>query len=480
MKTLGIALALLLISSSSFGQDKKLRAYLDNKQFYAPGVGNYMEFNLQFVGYSMNYNGVEGGLIADLLVESMIVQGTDTVNSDAYRLSSPLMRDSIVEDFFDVQRFQLDPGEYEYSIRLTDLNSKSKPLTATTMIDVRDLSDAISISDIEVAEVATIGDTTSVFYKSGYNIIPRLSTFYPKQISTLPIYFEIYNSTQLEDNSFRLKQSIIDANTGIELTDDIVYTDHAVAEVVPVFRKIHLEKLLTGTYMLKFTIVNINDIELSSQTYEFERSNDRTIDLSLAGAILDPAFQESITDDSLLYYLECIIPIAGASEVRSIMEIAKSRDKDRARKYIQTFWTTIAPQNPYEQWIKYKLQVQWVETVYANNFQEGYETDRGRVYLQYGQPDNIAAREVSTSEYPYEIWRYNKIGVFSNKRFVFYNPDLVNNAYRLLHSDMIGELKNQGWPQELSKRNTRNGGVDNPNSNVIDKWGENALDDFGQ
>ena len=91
MKTLGIVLTLLLISSSSFGQDKKLRAYLDNKQFYAPGVGNYMEFNLQFVGYSMNYTGTEGGLIADILVESFILKGTDTVGSAAYRLSSPLM-----------------------------------------------------------------------------------------------------------------------------------------------------------------------------------------------------------------------------------------------------------------------------------------------------------------------------------------------------------------------------------------------------
>ena len=299
-------------------------------------------------------------------------------------------------------------------------------------------------------------------------------------MSTLPIYFEIYNSTQLEGEHFRLKQSIIDANTGIELTDNVVYTEHSSSEVVPIFRKIHLEKLLTGTYSLKFTIVSDTDIELSSQTYEFERSNDRTADLTLAGAVLDPAFQESVTNDSLLYYLECIIPIAGASEVRSIMEIAKSKDPDRARKYLQTFWTSIAPQNPYEEWIKYKIQVQWVETVYGNNFQEGFETDRGRVYLQYGQPDNIAAREVSTSEYPYEIWRYNKIGVFSNKRFIFYNPDLVNNAYRLLHSDMIGELKNRAWPQALSTRNTRNGGVDNPNSNVIDKWGENALDDFGQ
>ena len=75
MKTLGIVLALLVISSSSYGQDKKLRAYLDNKQFYAPGVGNYMEFNLQFVGYSLNYTGTEeGGLIADMLVESTIVR----------------------------------------------------------------------------------------------------------------------------------------------------------------------------------------------------------------------------------------------------------------------------------------------------------------------------------------------------------------------------------------------------------------------
>ena len=50
MKTLGIALALLLISSSSFGQDKKLRAYLDNKQFYAPGVGNYSSSSIQQTG----------------------------------------------------------------------------------------------------------------------------------------------------------------------------------------------------------------------------------------------------------------------------------------------------------------------------------------------------------------------------------------------------------------------------------------------
>jgi hypothetical protein len=63
---------------------------------------------------------------------------------------------------------------------------------------------------------------------------------------------------------------------------------------------------------------------------------------------------------------------------------------------------------------------------------------------------------------------------------VFYNPDLVNRAYRLLHSDMVGELKNPSWPQILSKRNTVNGNVDNPNANNVDHWGGNSNDYYRQ
>ena len=121
-----------------------------------------------------------------------------------------------------------------------------------------------------------------------------------------------------------------------------------------------------------------------------------------------------------------------------------------------------------------------VEELYSNNFQEGFETDRGRVYLQYGAPTNIVQKETSSNEYPYEIWQYNKIGSFSNKRFIFYNPDLVNNGYRLLHSDMIGELKNPGWPQILVKRNTTNGNIDDPNADVQRHYGTNGNDLFRQ
>jgi len=466
---------------SSNAQKNELRAYLDSKQFFAPGVGNYIEFHLQFVGHSINYLPENGGLKGEVAVQMSIVDYKGTpIASDAYRLETPFMRDSIVEDFYDVKRFPLKPGDYTFSIELTDLNSKNEPLKASQTIIIEEFGDAISISDIEIAEYAARGNENSIFYKSGFEIIPRLSTFYPKQLSSIHVYFEIYNSSLLEDSVFGVKQTVVDAATSKEIEGLTLFTRHDAAEVVPILREIDISLVETGKYLLNFTFLNRNMKELSTQSYVFERSNDIEVDIASNDVILDPAFQASITSDSVGYFLECLIPISKANEVKNIFKIAKAKNELNARKYIQLYWIKSAPENPYEGWLKYKTQVQFVERIYGNNFQEGFETDRGRVYLQYGSPSQIIDKEYTSNEYPYEIWQYNKIGAFSNKRFVFYNPDLTNKAYRLLHSDMVGELKNPSWPYELNRRSTANGNIDNPNENVRYGVGRNSNDDFRQ
>lgn len=480
MKSLSTLLLIVLISFSSNGQDRRLRAYLDNKQFFAPEIGNYVEFHLQFIGYSINYKGKDGGLIGDLAVSVKISQDDKVVKEDVYRLETPFMKDSLVEDFYDIRRYSLEPGDYQFDLQLMDINSENQPLKTSQMIKVNDLSDVISISDIEVAEFATRGDGTSPFFKSGYDIIPRLVTFYPKELNSIPVYFEIYNSNLLPDTAFAIRQTLTDAVSGIELSEYRQTTRHFVQPVVPILRDVNISNVPSGKFILSYKLLNRNMLELAEESYEFERSNDEAAQLSIADVVLDPAFQESITDDSVGFFLESLIPISGATGVKNIMAVAKSKNGNEARKHIQLYWMATAPDNTYEAWIKYKSQVQLVERVYSNNFQEGFETDRGRVYLQYGSPTNIIQKENSPTEYPFEIWIYNEIGKFSNKRFVFYNPDLVNNTYRLLHSDMIGELKNNGWQQELSKRNTKGGNVDDPNGNVRDQYGGNANEYFEQ
>ena len=480
MKILALILLATLVGYSAQAQDKKLKAYLDNKQFYAPGVGNYIEFQLQFVGYSIEYKGKDNGLIGEVAVRMKLKQEGNIIQEDAYRLETPFMKDSIVEDFFDIKRFVLAPGEYKFEIELYDMNGREEPMKASQIVVVEELGDAISISDIEVAEIATVGDGSSPFYKSGYDIIPKLSTFYPSALNSIPVYFEIYNSQQLDDSIFGVRQTVVEALTGKTIESHTKTSKHNAAEVVPFLRQVDITDLTTGTYVLNYTLLSRSMNELATESYEFERSNDvRNVTLA-SEVILDPEFQASISDDSIGYFLECLIPISQSTEIKNIIAIAKSKSATKARKHIQMYWSATSPDNPYEAWMRYKDQVSLVERSFSNNFQTGYETDRGRVYLQYGSPTNIIVKDNNMNEYPFEIWQYNQIGNFSNKRFIFYNPDLVNNAYRLLHSDMVGELKNAGWQQELSRRNTGNGTIDNQNGDVQDQFGGNAIDYYNQ
>jgi GWxTD domain-containing protein len=169
--------------------------------------------------------------------------------------------------------------------------------------------------------------------------------------------------------------------------------------------------------------------------------------------------------------LASLLPIARPADSKQILQTLKSKNLENYRKHLQQFWIQTSGTAATDTWLNYKKQILLVQQLYANNFQDGYETDRGRVFLQFGQPSMIIQRETSPNEYPYEIWQYDKIKNFSNKRFIFYNPDLVNNAYRLLHSDMIGELKNPNWQKALVKRD---GQSNDPDSTLPSTYGGNS------
>lgn len=461
-------------------QSNKLRVYLDTKQFYNSEIGNYIEVYFQFVGYTVNFISNTDGLQSEVAISLQFKENDSTVTSNVYRLQSPIMKDSIIDDFFDIQRFALKPGSYTMIVQLTDINSDQPAIQSIVPISIDDLSKGITISDIESLEYAQLSDDNNTFVKSGYHMIPRLSTFYSEQLTSLPVYLEFYNSSELVDSICAVKEYIVDTETGEEMLLFTDYFKQKTSDIIPLLRNIDITELPSGKYALNYTLLTSNLSEMATQSLFFERSNEIKLNFDLSDMVLDPSFQSSISEDSVSYYLESLIPISKPAEVKNIISVLKSDDEEGKRRHLQAFWAITAPDNSYESWIKYKAQVNLVQQLYSNNFQEGFETDRGRVYLQYGSPTNITQREISSSEYPYEIWMYNKIGQFSNRRFIFYNPDLVNNAYRLLHSDMLGELKNPSWPQILSSRNTNKGNVDNPNQNVDDHWGGNSDDLFRQ
>ena len=472
-------LSFLILSFGSFSQKNKLKAYLDTKQFYAAELGNYIEIYLQFVGSSVKFEAVDNGIQAKIALNFSIQEKENIIRKDSYVLTSPLAIDSVQDDFYEVKRFALPPGSYKLKIELIDVLNDSR-ISAEKEITIVDFASKPTISEIEIAEYAFKSDVASSFQKAGIHIVPLISNFFSTEITRIPLYFEVYNSQVTNDSLVGILCKIIDTENEKELEDLTLLWRVASEPIIPVFKMIDIEKVPTGSFRIELGLINRKMELLTTSTYSFERSNEIQAEFDSEKMVLDPAFQASITEDSVFFFLASLIPIARPAEIKNIISTLKSKNLEKSRKHIQAFWRESAPTNSYEAWIKYKIQVVFVEVLYGNNFQDGFETDRGRVYLKYGAPSTHVVRENSPSEYPYEIWTYNKIGKYSNKRFIFYNPDLTNGAYRLLHSDVLGELKNAAWSQILSQRNTNNGDIDDPNKFNQKSWGSNSGDLFRQ
>lgn len=78
----------------------------------------------------------------------------------------------------------------------------------------------------------------------------------------------------------------------------------------------------------------------------------------------------------------------------------------------------------------------------------GWKTDRGRVYLLYGEPDDIERMPSTNVTQAYQIWHYEKIQ--GGVEFIF--ADLRGfNRYDLLHSTARGERRNNNWRNMLEK-----------------------------
>ena len=125
------------------------------------------------------------------------------------------------------------------------------------------------------------------------------------------------------------------------------------------------------------------------------------------------------------------------------------------RRFFYSFWSNRSP-DPEAAWVAYRKEVVKVNKLFGCRVMKGYETDRGYVYLKYGPPNTMMDRFNEMDAYPYTIWHYYRAGKYTNRRFVFYQPDLVSNCLVLLHSEVPGEIQNPRWNQKSSLPKKRN------------------------
>lgn len=71
----------------------------------------------------------------------------------------------------------------------------------------------------------------------------------------------------------------------------------------------------------------------------------------------------------------------------------------------------------------------------------GWRTDRGRIFIKYGPPDEVLARPQASSSNPYVVWKYTRGRAL---KYVFLDQTQFGN-YVLIHTDDRRELSRPNW-----------------------------------
>jgi GWxTD domain-containing protein len=154
--------------------------------------------------------------------------------------------------------------------------------------------------------------------------------------------------------------------------------------------------------------------KLSTQKYELvlaAEGNGRREERKRPFGIRIPGIPQSITD--LEEAIRQVKYLATTAENR---ELRQAAPPDREQLFKQ-FWERRDPTAGTEQnelMDEYYLRIEIANEKFATN-RAGWESDRGRIFILYGEPTDIERHPFDAGARPYEIWYYSQIA----RRFVF-------------------------------------------------------------
>jgi GWxTD domain-containing protein len=475
---------LLLVCFLVVGQQifaKKLDSYMSYTTFYSPESGPYIETYLSVDGNTVEFVLNENNKYqASIQVLLLFKNGEEIVNYDKYELLSPEYDDTLSVNFsFQYQqRYSLENGNYEFEIQIWDVNSEEAPFINVQPLAMSFPEDEIVLSGIQLVDSYQKTEEPNIYTKNGYDLMPYISNFFPENKNTLTFYSELYNAEKVigKDEKYLLSYFIEQFENNARFDNYVSFRRDVASEINVVFSEFDITDLKSGNYFLTIEVKDRNNNLVAKNRIFFQRSNPRVQydPSSISSVELNKSFASKIYNlDTLREYVRCLMPIALAQEQNYIKAHVNKSDLETLQKFFYIFWYDRDKLEPQRAWENYLNEVNKVELAYATSIDKGYETDRGRVYLQYGPPNAISESYNEPSAYPYEIWHYYVIGNGQrNKRFVFYTKDIVTNDFVLLHSDVAGELSNYRWQLVLNQRVDPGNNIDQ--SETRDSWGDNS------
>lgn len=473
MRKIGFFLVLItlpmLFTLQGKAASENLQASFYYAAFYSPSTGPYLETYMTIIGKSAVFSKVsETNQQAQVEITYIFRQAGEIKKFEKIKLESPLilLADTVYPNFLDISRIPLLNGTYELEVKVKDFQSGEGGFTTTTQLTIDFQAKKLALSGLEWVEKYIPSENESLLSKSGLDITPYVSNFFPENITYLTFYQEVYhlNESLSDGEQLLLKYYLQSTANKFELKDYFKMQKITAKEVNVILGKLDISSLPSGNYYLVVELVNKqNEIITSSRNF-FQRSNPsaqiKLYDISVVD--IQTSFTSRIQQlDSMKYFLDAISPISTQLEMQYAQHVIESNDLPKMQQFFHNFWQLRNAGAPEQEWLTYLSVLNAVNQKYSTQTNLGYKTDRGRVYLKYGAPNVMLEEKDLRDSYPFEIWQYYELDNQQNVRFLFYNPHRTWRTYELLHSTHRGELHNDNWLVSLYDYYTPLSQIDN-------------------
>jgi GWxTD domain-containing protein len=209
-------------------------------------------------------------------------------------------------------------------------------------------------------------------------------------------------------------------------------------------------KLPTDAYTLVLSLIDsVNNYGVSSSKkfFVYNPSVEYVDTFQVKGSSFVTGMFGVMSEEELDDFFEKSMFISSAAEIDKYESLS---DEGPKRQFLTEFWDA-RDNNPddgkNQELVDYLKRLEISNERFRAMSKEGWTTDRGRVYLIYGEPSEIDRYPNETETRPYEIWHYNEIE--GGVQFVF--GDVTGfSEYILLHSTKRGELRDDGWLRRIA------------------------------
>ncbi len=411
----------------------------------------YYSVNQQSLIYIKTENNFEAAAKIDLSITE--ISKNEIMFSNVYKTPSVVTDTSnkkINQKIVGQVNYSLPAGNYKLQITGTDFNDSTKKdiYEKVILIGSRE-PDKIEISDIELSTLIRKSENNkSIFYKNTLEVIPNPSDLYGMNLRELFYYLEIYGLIPENiSDEFDLNYKVTNLNNEplISYTKRIKRNSEAKAD----YGKIKIDSLKRGAYILQVSVTdsskNVNTIRekrffVFNSIGEAPSTTDQNEFLKSEYATMT---SKQIEDefDKMIY----IIPQENITRFKSLNSL---NDK---RKFLYSFWKA-KDSNPEKPILKakedYFKRIDQANKLFKEAYTPGWKTDRGRIYIVYGKPDDIDNHQFQSGTKSYEIWTYNSIEGGGECDFIELQP--MTGVYWLVNSTFRRELRNNEWESQLT------------------------------